>query len=542
MVRRPRSRRAAADLASIALTLVTAVALMTGCVASATPAPRPPAPPTVGATVPAASVPVVVPSPPAGATSGPSSPAASATSNASAVPATAMPAAGPWQPAGSMAVSRLDPHAVLLADGRVLVVGNDVNNGLSGTVRGDSATAEVWDPATNAWQATSALNRPRAEFAAIGLRTGGVLVTGGLDLGAPTTTDPAYACLNGASLSYSSTYVWDRTTGAWTRAGLLGTARTQPTVAALPDGRVLLMGGFYQAPRTGRSPDAALAAYRLSPPDTAAAGPRADVAPEFTIPALATAEIFDPATGTWSSTGPMRYARYGAAAATLADGRVLVVGSGQGTWIGASGAVDVGDGAANGAELYDPRTGRFTLTGSLPTTGREPGVNAGAAGTLVALPDGGALLVANERSWKHGPTDTRSFRYDVRAGSWSQVGTALIDGWDSQTQQTTHTGGDAGLPDSLVARLADGRVLVAGGEFWVANGVAVSRAAYLFDPRTNAWSRLPSMPGSRAGGVAVALPDGTALLVGGYADQQALSGTCDRPVGLASAIRFMPGR
>jgi Kelch motif len=542
MIRRHRTRGVAADRARVALTLVTVGALLAGCAATAPPAPSPEAPSRVPA-------PASVGSPPAGAsasahggaTSGPSSPAASAAPPPSAVAATALPSDGPWQPAGSMAVSRLAPHAVLLANGRVLVVGNDLNNGLSGTVRADSATAEVWDPAANAWQTASGLNRPRAGFAAIGLRNGGALVTGGLDLVRQTMTDPAYACMNGDALSYSSTYVWDPTTGTWTRAGLLGTARAQPSIAALPDGRVLLVGGFYETPRTGVAADAALAAFRPPAPNVAA-GPPADIAPNFTIPALATAELFDPATRTWSSTGPMHYARYGAAAATLADGRVLVVGSSQGTWLANGGALDVSDAAANSAELYDPRTGRFTLTGSLPAAGRESGVYAGTAGTLVALPDGGALLVANVRSWKHGPTDVRSFRYDVRSGSWSQVGNALIDGWDSQTQQTTHTGGEAGLTDSLVARLADGRVLAAGGDYWAAKGLVVSRAAYLYDPRTNAWSRLPPMPAPRAGGAAVGLPDGTALLVGGYADDQAQSGTCDRPVGLASALRYRPGR
>ena len=543
MARSLRCRHVPLGLAGRALTLVGAVALLAGCAARATPVPSAPATSPAPAPASAASTPALASASPTGsATSAPASPPALATPSASAVPAMTMPAAGPWQPAGSMAVWRLEPQAVLLTDGRVLVVGNDVNNGLSGTVRDDSASAEVWDPATNAWRETGSLNRPRAEFAAIGLRTGSVLVTGGLDLGAQTMTDPAYACLSGDATSYSSTYIWDQKTGAWTRAGLLGTARTEPTLAALPDGRVLVMGGFYQAPRTGFTPDAALAAYGPPAPDVVAAGPRADIAPNFTIPALATAEIFDPATRTWSSTGPMHFARYEAAAATLADGRVLVVGSNQGTWLANGGAVDVGDAAANSAELYDPRTGRFTLTGSLPTTGRESGVYAGAAGTLVALPDGGALLVANERSGKHGPTDTRSFRYDVRTGTWSRVGTALVDGWDDQHQQTTHTGGFAGLADSMVARLADGRVLVAGGDYWGTKGLVVSRAAHLYDPRTNAWSRLTPMPGPRAGGAAVALSDGTALLVGGYAGDEAQSGTCDRSVGLASAIRFVPTR
>ncbi len=540
MIRRSRPKRTATDPARGALALVTALALLAGCTASATPAPS-----RSTTSTPAASVApsVSAPSAPASVPASAAPPSASTVPPSSAVPSASAgtAAAGPWRPAGSLAVSRLDPHAILLADGRVLVVGNDNTYAGSGTVRADSAAAEVWDPATNTWQTTGSLNRPRSGFAAIGLRTGGALVTGGLDLGRPSMTDPAYACLNGDSLSYSSTYLWAPTTGTWTRAGLLGTARTQPSIAALPDGRVLLVGGYYETPRTGLAPDAALAAYR--PPAPAPdAGPPADIGPNFTIPALATAELFDPATGTWAPTGPMHYARYGAAAATLADGRVLVVGSGQGTWIGGGGALAVGDAAANSAELYDPRTGRFTLTGSLPAAGRESGVYAGTAGTLVALPDGGALLVANVRSWKHGPTDVRSFRYDVRTGTWSQVGNALIDSWDYKTGQTTHTGGQAGLADSLVARLADGRVLVAGGDYWGARGLVVSRVAYLYDPRTHGWSTVASLPGPRAGGAAVGLPDGTALLVGGHANDAGLSGTCDQPVGLASAIRFVPSR
>ena len=542
MTRRSRPEHTAVDPARGVLALVMALALLAGCTASATPAPSQSATPTTAASIPLART--LAPAsaePSTAAPSGLTSLPPSAMPTASAVPSPAAPAAGPWQPAGSLAVSRLDPHAILLADGRVLVVGDDNTYAGPETVRADSTTAEVWDPATNTWQATGGLNRPRAGFAAIGLPTGGALVTGGLDLGGQTNSDPAYACLNGDSLSYSSTYLWAPTTGTWTRAGLLGTARTQPSIAALPDGRVLLMGGFYETPRTGRSPDAALAAYRPPAPAERAALP-ADIAPNFTIPALATAERLDPASGTWSSTGPMHYARYGAAAATLTDGRVLVVGSAQGTWIGGGGSLEVGDAAANSAELYDPRTGRFTLTDALPATGRESGVYAGAAGTLVALPDGGALLVANVRSWKHGPTDVRAFRYDVRTGTWSQVGHALIDSWDYQTGQATHTGGEAGLADSLVTRLADGRVLVAGGDYWGTKGLVVSRAASLYDPRTNAWSTLPPLPAPRAGGAAVGLPDGTALLVGGYANDQARSGTCDQPVGLASAIRFVPTR
>ena len=69
---------------------------------------------------------------------------------------------------------------------------------------------------------------------------------------------------------------------------------------------------------------------------------------------MATAELFDPATGSWSSTGPMQYARFGASAVTLSDGRVLVFGSG-----GGDGAASPSmRGAFDNAEIYDPATGQ----------------------------------------------------------------------------------------------------------------------------------------------------------------------------------------
>jgi len=227
-------------------------------------------------------------------------------------------------------------------------------------VRDDSAKAELWDPSTNTWRATASLNRPRADFAAVALADGRVLVTGGLHRGAPTAgEDPNHACIGQDSVSYSSTYLYDPRTGheTWSRTGLLGTARTDPAIAVLPDGRVLVTGGYYESGMTSLTGDVTLA----------------DVGPDFTVPPLATAELFDPATGTWSSTGPMHYARYGAAAATLADGRVLVAGG------------DTFDSVTRSAALYDPASNSWSTLPPMP----EPR----AGGATVALPDGSVLLV-----------------------------------------------------------------------------------------------------------------------------------------------------
>ena len=456
----------------------------------------------------------------------------SATATQSVTPtASATGVAGPWRPAGTMAVGRATPHAVLLGDGRVLVLGDD--NGMA--VPGDSAVAELWDPATQGWLTTAALNAPRGGFVEVGLNDGRALVAGGLDQAA-TGCDGGGFGAPGSQESFSSAYLFDArsSSGAWTKTGLLGTARTDAAAAVLADGRVLVAGGYFYTGNTEgafTTPHGVLALY---PSDVLL--PPAGIA-------MATAELFDPATGTWSSTGALRYARFGAAAVTLTDGRVLVVGSDDGT----NGQVaKVADGAYDSAEIYDPTTGRFSLTGSLPAIDRAPFVKLGGLpdgtpqldlnGTLVALQDGGALLIGRDDFWKHQGDIIRSFRFNGAKGTWTEVGTPWATGYDPLHDVEWTSPGEPMGDRALVARLADGRVLVAGG--LDATGASVATAE-VFDPATNAWSSLPNLPEPRAGGEAVALKDGSVLLVGGFNDA-AQPGVCDQPGGLTSTVRFVP--
>ena len=135
------------------IVIVACVALLaSGCQASATPAPS-----------------ATSASGPSGPTntqgSGPSSSAAATSAEPSANGAPAH-----WVEAGGSGTGELD-HAVLLGDGRVLV--------LSDILEPPATSAQTWDPATNAWRPTEGLNKYRSLYVAVPMAGGLALVTGG---------------------------------------------------------------------------------------------------------------------------------------------------------------------------------------------------------------------------------------------------------------------------------------------------------------------------------------------------------------------------
>ena len=452
-------------------------------------------------------------------------PAASGSPSASALPSVAptqataepTPSATPvethWELAGSMAAARDAPQAVAFADGSLLVVGND-----QGT--------ELWDPETGTWTTVAWIGKPRTNFALVRLHDGRAMVIGGM---------------NAIDQSYLSTLVFDPAApdAGWVMVDdLLNTARTDPAAVVLADGRVLVAGGYFRtAPEYARgdSSGTVLAAYR---------GPVADVAPENVGAAMATAELWDPATGEWTQTGPMTYARYGAAATLLADGRVLVVGS------RCTGEVTVDWAACSTAELYDPATGRFSLTGGMPDLDLSgvdlpPGFSPTrdyspfSMGSLMPLPDGGAVLIGKSGWAKMAGHTIRSLRYDAADGTWRQIGKLYLSHWNPMAEPPEEWETLDVLPrlGPMVAALPDGRILVAGGDGmgWSPN---TSPTAELYEPTTDTWSALPPMPQARAAGAAVTLPDGSVMLVGGHQGQSAGA----RPAtGLDSAVRLMVG-
>ncbi|MFO0984158.1 MAG: kelch repeat-containing protein [Planctomycetota bacterium] len=204
----------------------------------------------------------------------------------------------------------VDQASTGLLDGRFLVVG--------GLGEGDStvATAEVYDPVSASWSMTPPMSVPRSGHTATLLASGRVLVAGGYD------QMPCYPSC-GVPV-HDTAEVYDPATSSWTPTGDLMGARGGHTATLLPSGKVLLAGGF----------DSAVA--------------------------LATAEIYDPATGTFTPTGAMLSARYAHTATLLANGRVLVAGG-----FPSNDAPPYH--ALASAEVYDPQSGTWTATGSMHT-------------------------------------------------------------------------------------------------------------------------------------------------------------------------------
>lgn len=265
------------------------------------------------------------------------------------------PKTGTWSTTGAMSVDRFAHTATRLPDGRVLVAGG-FTVGLTTNAQPHLNTAEIYDPATGRWTPTGSMNNFRALHQAILLPSGQVLAVSGRTCDAP----PPKAC--DFSVTTDTAELYDPATGRWTPTGSLAFAHTTVDVALLPDGQVLLPGGFVTPGDDDKVEiyDPVAGTWRLGPPlaqDRARGGatplPGGKVLSVGGFPGQALAEVFDPATESWSPTGQMTsFGRFNPSFTALPNGRVLVAGGGSG---GAS------------AELYDPVTNSWRSAGAMVT-------------------------------------------------------------------------------------------------------------------------------------------------------------------------------
>jgi hypothetical protein len=259
-------------------------------------------------------------------------------------------AAADTEPSGPMATARYRHVSAPLDGGRALVAGGFFeNSGLA------TATAEIYNPDTNTFTATGSLGTARVYAGAATLMDWRVLVVGGATA---NQSPPA---------PLATAEIFDPAAGTWTATGTMNAARQSPVALRLASGLVLVIGGDSTQstcelfdPATGLfTPTGSLLGPRVDFAASALDDGRVLVVggqPSTDLPALASAEIWDPSTGTWAATGSMATARSRTTATKLSNGKVLVVAGMTGTSASS---------ATASAELFDPATGSFTPAGSL---------------------------------------------------------------------------------------------------------------------------------------------------------------------------------
>lgn len=254
----------------------------------------------------------------------------------------------------------------------------------------------------------------------------------------------------------SAAELFDPATDAWTTTGAMSERRRWHASGLLADGRVLVSGGY----------------EFIANSDT-----------DCTESTHATAEIYDPAAGTWSATGSLAQARHHHSQTLLGDGRVLVAGGFTTTSTACSGD---GTGTATAtAELFDPAAGTWSAAAPLATARRLH--------TATRLSDGRVLVVGG--STAADPIASAEI-YDAATNAWTSTG-------DLAVPRRTHT----------ATRLPDGRVLVTGGE---SGGMAVATCE-IFDPATGTWTAAADMSTPRYLHTATLLATGRVLVSAGYA-------------------------
>jgi len=227
---------------------------------------------------------------------------------------------------------------------------------------------------------------------------------------------------------------------------------------------------------------------------------------------LGSAEIYDPASGTWSPIRSMSTPRFMHTATLLQDGRVLVSG-------GRYASIDTSD----SVEIYDPALGAWSPTGSMTAD------RAAHAATLLS---DGRVLVSGGYAY-------HSYEYDDDNG----VPVSYIESsyWQSAEIYDPVSGiwwRTGSMPagsryDHVSTLLSDGRVLVSGGSTYSYNPVLAS--AEIYNPVNGTWSLTAAMSTPRWGLTATLLPDGRVLVSGGYAGAVAMNTI------LASAEIYSPG-
>jgi len=311
---------------------------------------------------------------------------------------------GVWSAAASLITGRGEHTATLLRNGTILVAGGTDGRGKA------LASADVYNPKTNRWAAAGTMATTRLDFTATLLPSGRVLVVGGLDAPAPSN-------------SLASAEVYDPTTNAWSPAAPMSAGRARHTAIGLPDGRVLVVGGqsftlrgggiFESQPASAEifdptknhwSATAPMSVYRFGQTTTLLGDGRVLVTggtDGFTT--FRSTEIYDPKQDRWSAAASMTTGRDGHTATLLPNGDVLVIG-GLETDALSSPPLTI---PLSSAEVYDPRVDRWSAVAGMAGARDED--------TATLLSNGTVLVVGDMRP------GSRAEVYDPARNVWSTI-------------------------------------------------------------------------------------------------------------------------
>lgn len=329
----------------------------------------------------------------------------------------------------NLLVARSQHIAILLPSGKVLVAGGSDNVRVLNS-------SELYDPTTCKFSKTGSLNSARHSPTATLLPDGKVLITGGV---VNHVDSPPYS-----SSSLSSAELYDSTTGIFTATGNLNSARSGNTATLLPNGKVLVVGGSNLNSKNGIG--------------------------------SASAELYDPTTGKFTTTGNLNTPRGGHTATLLPNSRVLVAGG------------ENNEGHVASAEIYDSATGTFSKTGSL--------IVARSHHTATLLPNGKVLMAGGMTSVENTIDSYSSAElYDPATGKFTATG-------ELNSARGAHT----------ATLLPNGMVLVAGG-YGVDTGVDASE---LYNSSSGTFTATGKLITGRYFHTATLLSNGKVLVVGGW--------------------------
>ncbi|MEY2509691.1 MAG: hypothetical protein QOE26_454 [Verrucomicrobiota bacterium] len=290
--------------------------------------------------------------------------------------------------------------------------------------------------ADSGFTATGSLATARLYHSATLLPNGKVLVAGGID--------------SSFNRIVVSAELYDPASGTWTGTGDMDHGGLAAhTAILLPNGKVLVAGGGLYSELSFQNSDHA--------------------------------ELYEPASGTWTSTGPIT-SFFDRSATLLPNGKVLLAGGDNGE----------DSNGVSSAELYDPASETSTPTGSLGTArSHHP---------ATLLPNGKVLVTGGYDS--SGNLTTSAELYDPASGTWTATGSL-------GTARLGHT----------ATLLANGKVLVVGGR----NSSGGLASAELYDPASGAWTATGSLTTARVGHTATLLSNGNVLFAGGVNDTGVLA-------------------